>query len=221
MRSLLRFGCLAVALSALTLASAGQARASLIYDNGGPDQSGGNEMTEWIQAEDFTIGTAVTLTDVRFWNLEDPSLSGYNGSISWSIYADTGTAPGALMFRGNTAGVTRTLTNTGVLGVYDEYQNDFSVGSIALAAGTYWIGLHNGDVSMTTRAEFYWETTGLNATLTGQEDDAPFDDNVWLGNGSEHAFALYSVPEPASLGLFGAGALGLVIQVRLRRRLAS
>ena len=45
---------------------------TIIYDNGGPDQQNGNEMTEWIQAEDFNLSADSTLTSVNFWDIEAP-----------------------------------------------------------------------------------------------------------------------------------------------------
>src|SRR5918912_584658 len=77
------------------------------YNNGAPNQLNGNEATNWIQAEDFTLANATTLTGVRFWDIE--TSPGYQGSITWSIYANGASAPGALLFRGNTA-VTHTAT---------------------------------------------------------------------------------------------------------------
>ena len=45
---------------------------TIIYDNGGPNQQGGNEMTEWIQAEDFNLSADSTLMIVNFWDIEAP-----------------------------------------------------------------------------------------------------------------------------------------------------
>ena len=59
----------------LGLLAVGDARASfveVIYDNGGPNQLGGSEMTRFIQAEDFVLSAATKFTDVRFWSLELP-----------------------------------------------------------------------------------------------------------------------------------------------------
>src|SRR5207302_82491 len=81
--------------------------AMVIYDNGGPSVNDGIEITGTIGADDFTIATATTLRAVRFWDAERGST--YNGSITWSIYADdaVNNQPGALLFRGNQTAVTR------------------------------------------------------------------------------------------------------------------
>ena len=167
----------------------------IIYDNGGPDQQNGNEMTAWLQAEDFNLSADATLTTVNFWDIEAPGGTAYQGEIDWSIYNDAGGSPGAEIASGAAVGaaVTRTFTQCCVLGFYDEYSVSFPVSpGVALTAGTtYWLGLHNGPLSFQTRSEFYWETTAYNGTFTGHEDAAPFDGG-WADNGTEHAFNLES-----------------------------
>jgi hypothetical protein len=166
---------------------------TIIYDNGGPNQQNGNEMTAWIQAEDFNLSADSTLTIVNFWDIEAPGGAAYQGEIDWTLYADAGGMPGAAFASGAAVGgdVTRTFIQGGVLGFYDEYSDSFNISpGVALTAGTtYWLGLHNGPLTFTTRSEFYWETTDFNGTFTGHEDEAPFD-GVWFDNFSEHAFNL-------------------------------
>jgi len=189
--------------------------AGLIYDNGAPDGQTGNEMTEWIQAEDFTLAAPTTLTGVRFWAF--PYGGTYAGSIAWRIYADNSGEPGAVVDFGVV--VPTRVYDHDALGV-PSYQHDFAL-SVALGAGTYWLGLHNGLLTETTRLDYYWETTGSNATLTGQEDHTPFDTGGWLGNEQEHAFQLYGggggIPEPSTWLLLGAGLISLAALARRRR----
>ena len=177
---------------------------TIIYDNGGPNQQDGNEMTEWIQAEDFNLSADSTLMIVNFWDIEAPGGAAYQGEIDWTLYADAGGTPGAAFASGTAAGVdvTRTFIQCCVLGLFDEYSNTFNISpGVALTAGTtYWLGLHNGPLTFTTRSEFYWETTNFNGTFTGHEDQAPFD-GVWFDNAQEHAFNLEGTTSTGNIRL--------------------
>jgi PEP-CTERM motif len=197
-----------------------RAHAQIIYDNGPPNQVDGNEMTQWIQAEDFSVATAMTLGSVHFWDIELPT-NAYQGEIDWGIYSNAGGSPGTLLASGAAIGgaVTRTFIQGGVLGQFNEYSDTFNVTPFALAAGTtYWIGLHNGPLTFQTRSEFYWETTNANASLTGHELIAPFTGG-WDDNGNQHAFQLLAVPEPSTWALLGLGMCALFC-VGWRRRAA-
>ena len=215
MKHVLRRTLLAVALLATTATAA---RAQL-YNGGLPNHQNGNEMSGWIQADDFSLSGAATVSDIRFWTIGFRGRAGWTGSVWWAIFADNGGTPGATLFSGTQAG-TRVATGFLVGSVIPEYQHDLAV-SIALAPGTYWLGLHNGPLSHTSDDSYYWETTNLNGTNAGREDNAPFD-GVWVNNTFDHAFQLYGnaavVPEPMTLSLVATGLIGVAVFRRRQRR---
>jgi hypothetical protein len=204
-------------------------RASTLYDNGGPNQANGLEMTVQIMADDFTLGAASVIDAVRFWDIDGGA---YHGSIEWQIYTNDPILPQpvTLIASGNVVPV-RTATANFVLG-YAEYQNDLAIGPVALLPGRYWLGLHNGDLSFTGSSpygdEFFWETTNnYIGNLGARSDPAPFGVGGWDGTGGEFAFLVAGTetdgvaPTPAS-ACGGAALLAGFGGLRcLRRRSGS
>src|SRR5215211_1713550 len=161
----------------------------IIYNNGAPDSAEGNEMTKWIQAEDFTLAATTDVTDVHFWAVDiTTSLTAYQGSITWQIYSDNAGEPGTVLASGSASptAVFDHLTSFGT-----SYSFNFDIPSFtALGGTTYWLGLHNGPLTTDDLFVLGWESTAFNSTAIGHEDSAPFGDNVWGANRMEHAFYL-------------------------------
>ncbi|MBL8237040.1 MAG: PEP-CTERM sorting domain-containing protein [Bryobacterales bacterium] len=192
----------------------GSAGAAPLYVNGAPTDTSGNEMTSYVQAEAFQLTSASTLTGARIWGFYFGDLGrGYLGSLSWQIYADASNQPGYMLY----SGIATPLLSGGTSNCCDgiSIQMDFSLPSIALAAGTYWLGLHNGPMNETATEYFYWQTSAENGTGKGKEQAAPFGNTAWVDNNLEHAFELEGfaqsesqgegVPEPSTWILAGLG----------------
>lgn len=221
------------AMAAMLLAATGQVQAAtLIYNGGSPNLANGNEIAQWVQAEDFVLAANASLESVRFWTIESPTAS-WDGSLQWYLFADNGGQPAASAFgSGSGTSISKAATGNIALGFYVEYQYDFSLLSpVALTAGTtYWLGLHvNNNFN---RADVYWETTnGAGATAFGRESENGTFTN-WTSNGANHAFELYGsetrlppqgpvVPEPTSLALAGFAGIGMAVRAIRRRQQAG
>jgi hypothetical protein len=208
-----QFSCLFILAACLLAGGAPHAAASVIvFDNGPPNHLNGNNLGLAFQAEDFRLAGSTTLAGISFWSLE--TSGGYRGSISWSIMSNGAGAPGAVTL----ASGTQSAVNRTALGSYfglNEYRNDFSLNApLALGAGTYWLVLHNGAPSdLDDPDQYYWESAAGNATLRGVERYVPMAG--WTTTGSEHAFQVSAVPEPAHVLMLLAG---LPLAAFLRRR---
>ncbi len=217
---------LCVALGAL---HAGVATAALAWDNGAPASlipgviPDSSNLSELRQAEDFTLSTTSNLTSVTFWTLESQAAD-FTGSIFYEILGDAVGAPGVTSFGSGLASVTRTAA--GSAGGFDQFQNDMALSVTNLAAGTYWLALHNGPLASTNFTDFAWSWTGLNAVNTPTSRGQEFSLNplavAWNTNDAEHAFSVYAdavvinpgLPEPATWLLIGAGVAALVRRPR-------
>ncbi|MGI8924577.1 MAG: PEP-CTERM sorting domain-containing protein [Fimbriimonadales bacterium] len=202
-----------LSLSAMVTGLTAGASAQLLYDNGPPNQASGNEMTQWLQAENFTLTGNATLGWIRFWTIEDSVFGSYDGNVDWFVFDNNGGIPGSIVDSGSVTNPSKTFLQSGILGVFDEYVYDLDIADVALTGSTdYWLGLHV-NVGYGSRREIYWETTSAGNAPTGQESDGGTMNN-WFGNGQEHAFELYGpVPEPSTIAV-----LGVLGALMLRRR---
>lgn len=211
-----QFPCrLALAVCLLLGAVPADAASVVVVDNSPPNHLGGNNMGYAFQAEDFSLAAAATVTDVSFWSLETDAA--YRGNISWSIMSNGAGAPGAAtLASGTQAAVSRTALGS-YLGL-NEVRNDFGLNApLTLVPGTYWLVLHNGAPGdLGDPNEFIWESAANNATLRGAER---FDlAGSWTATGTEHAFQVSAVPEPAQVLMLLVGLSLLTCAKRREQR---
>lgn len=163
----------------------------LLYDNGGDNYSNGNEMTNWLQAEDFTLASAATVGNVTFSILDTiagNNLANFDGTVDWFIYADGGGMPGSMLFSGVGTNVSTSFDQNN--GIWDFWDASFDLDVPAnLAAGTYWLGLNLNNNGCGTRDELYWGDTTSNGTAAGNEQTNCA--GGFSSNGIEHSFAVY------------------------------
>jgi hypothetical protein len=181
------------------------AQATLIYDNGSPVFIGVN-ITSARGADDFILGSAATITDVRFFGsvFSGTFPANFSGEIAWQIFNDAAGAIGTSVGSGSASGL------SGVQ-VGSFYQVDLALGSpVSLGAGTYWLELHEGStVSTNDGSTISW--TGLNAVPAS---NAMISTNLANPPGTdlnfELAFQLHDnsqvsgVPEPSTWVLISA-----------------
>jgi hypothetical protein len=223
-----RLAVVAIALAATgVMGMSGSAQAApliwpVIFDNG-PAVGGGSEATEWIQANDFTLVTDSVITAITFLTIEftDPP-DVYAGSVYIAIY-NHDTATDALDSSGLIFETVLNPTRTFFVPTTTPGQDMFRYHAIVpafdleLAAGTYWLALHNGPMSNTARADWYWARTFDDPSGRGAlADRAPFD-GAWADTGYEHAFLLEDhvhrpVPAPPGLVLLTIGFVGLCLR---------
>ena len=174
-----------------------------------PNLSGGTDMNGNLVADSFTLASSATITQIQFWALQD-NLASYTGSIFWSINTNSGGLPGSAILSG-TASAVAASTGSSAFGL-NEFIYSFNTNG-TLAAGTYWLELHNGPTNAIPGTNMFWENSNANSG-NSQTKDLSLPAQPFVANFTSLAFAL-STPEPGSMVLMATGLLGAVL---LRRR---
>ncbi len=186
--------------------------AGTLYTNGPVNGtfSGWSINSGFSVSDSFSLAQASTITGADFgaWLFPGDTLT----SVDWSI----GLTP---FDASEGAG---TVTPNGALDFVNEYgfsidTESFSVPSLSLSAGTYWLTLQNGSTSLGDLV--FWDINNggsvafenfygnVNGNQEPGSNSDPFDIN-----GTPAA-----TPEPSSFLLLGSGLLGLVRTMRRRR----
>jgi hypothetical protein len=196
-----------VLAAALALAL-GHSQAATVFNNGAPDLVSATGMTEFVVADNFTVGATFDITNIRFWSAQDTA-SAYVGSVSWAIYSDAVGAPGVALTSG-LATVPGTATGGTIGGGASIYLFDIPVVAFTLSAGSYWLTLLNGAAPNPAAPGFMgWATASPGTGPGGMYLDA----GSWVSSGSEQAFRIDGnppnpnpgIPEPGTVALLLAG----------------
>jgi len=205
-----------------------QASAEIILYNNGlingnvlalPINNGG------IVSDSFTLSQAATISGVQFgsWNDQGDTTT----SVDWSITlgADTGTSYG-----GATATIDSSTQDTNAEGadLFNVFDDDFSIGSVDLGAGTYYLNLQNAQASLGGQPiddNVFWDDNNgpSDAVASGLGDLNDNTDGFKSGSNSE-SFQIFGtndtsvVPEPSGLIPVSIGVLFVGFFIMKRRR---
>lgn len=182
--------------------------ATLILTNGAPDQVSGDNMSDTLMAEDFTIGSSFLLSNIRFFSIQSAP-GDYRGSVYWEIRGNSGGLPGSVVQGGVNSTIAGVATGNATGFGYAEYVFDIPV-SFQLSAGTYWLTLHNGVIGNNGSVEMLWATTAVGNGTAGVYSNLPLPGSpTWISTSQEHAFLLegspVGTPEPSSILMMVSG----------------
>jgi hypothetical protein len=213
-----------------------RARGDLLFSTGGPDYVnivGSQEMTTNNVASFFyTNGfpQGFTVTDVHFFSYELQGSPGFTGTIAWQIYQDNGGTIGSMVSSGTTSTVTRAGGGSNPFWPsFLVYENEFSVGSVALGPGSYWLALHNGPLAHDSDDSMFWTKDSVSYpypygphtyNLTTGGPWVPHDQPVLVLQLYGQPGISSSVAEPSTLVVSATTLLLGVGCVRLRRNRA-
>jgi len=179
-----------------------QAVGTLVYDNGSTDPAtdSGNEMSHWIQADDFELASATSISEASV-DWFEFTLGNWDGTIEWFIFADSGGSPGALIDSGT--GTEESTTDLGTFQGWVWHTTDFAFDhAVSLSAGTrYWFGIHWG-AGYVSRDDVYFAYSSAQAFNYSQESENGTMDNWATVTSEDRGFRLFagavpSMPETA------------------------
>lgn len=206
----------------LALATCGWAQAAVLVSNT-PDRVGGDNMSIYKVADNFTLAGSFNITGFSFWSLQ-LAAADYSGAVHWAIYGDSSGSPGTLLDFGSAspAGAAGP-TGVGPLGLYSEFQYTVSGLSLGLSTGSYWLALQNGSDGSTTYTDMMFGSSASGAAPAGKYFD--FGLSAWVNSDFQHAFQISGdavttppgVPTPTTLALLMGGLLAAGGLRRTRR----
>ena len=182
----------------------------VLYTNGSPDLTtpiAVGPIGYYSATDSFTLSDAAALSSVHL-ALWTPVSAGPPTSLDYCI--------GDNSFNQNIVGPTWPALNSTYIGLdptssYNLNRVDFSVSTPVLSSGTYWLSL-GGYLGPDT---IYWDIAA--GGTSSEEDNVPgpnYDSQYFQING-------IPVPEPATILMLGAAAVGLALTQLYRRELGQ
>jgi hypothetical protein len=198
---------------AAALAFAGPGVADVLYDNGGP--VGINATAIFAPAEtanSFTLVRAAEITSIAFTAFIDVGAT--LEEFEWAFLDDAMSSGGATIASAVVTDYDQSGVLANPLGGYDLRTFRFDVGSVGLAAGTYWLRLGGARTSgfVEDPRTFWDQSFGPSAAERVVNGGAAmsFPSNSFQIHGT-------AVPEPATWGLMILGLGGAGAMLRSRR----
>lgn len=174
------------------------------YDNGNTDinSDSGNEMTNWIEADDFELTEDCVVTGAEADWFDCCGGPGHNGIIEWTIYGDAGGTPGGVIASGNGINIVTVVLGTNAFNWFNSSW-DFGM-QVPLVANTrYWLGLHFSD-RCDQRDNVYWAYSTQQHFNLSQESQIECGFPFTNTTPEDRAFSLKSMePIPVDPESFG------------------
>ena len=194
-----------------------QALGSVVYDNGTTDPitDSGNEMSEWVQADDFELVADGTLTGAEV-DWFDLNVNGWDGGIMWYIFVDAGGTPGPVLDSGNGIEVLTTLVSNANGWDWFITEFDFDHTTVNLTANTrYWFGLHwAGDLDY-IRDEVYFAYSTRQNFNPAQESEFGLFNNWSAPTGEDRGFRLLGDGGDGEPPVPAIGPTGMILLIGL------
>ncbi len=169
----------------------------LLWYEGELDTAKTLAISSLLSADDFTLSSPAEISGLDVW-LQDATagdndqLDHFAGTLSWGIFADDAGQPGALLAHG--AGDAVDVVDAGVQGSYGDLARARVRLSppVALPAGAYWIGLHEGAwATPVSPATVLWAGATLTSGATARYSSSLDGSGGWGDHGYDAAFVLF------------------------------
>jgi hypothetical protein len=236
----LKYALMGALLSTAFILNTSVKAQTIVVDNGTFNNTRGYDISDFANADDFTIASPVTFNTIRFW-AADTSLVGanfttldaFNGTLSWVVYSDLGQgyptntiiAQGAV-----SSGISIGLTGL-LIGANPIFELNVPIVPTTIAsAGTYWLRLQEGNLGdIYDNSSIYWMESshlvnvgaGSPGTINGRTPSGAYvpitNPGGWGFNDRDSGFQLVSAPEPGTLALLFCAAGGLLARKSRKR----